>query len=157
MLDCFETGTELGIDCWPGYGSGFAELMTAPREPHIDVEAHGAITQLTDCRLQQRHRVVPQCIPENLVEYDAVFPKHALSVLRHLEAKPGGDNGAARPGFVFVVFPKKLECTSRNSRSLFFQAARCFAADGKAHAFHPVPHGTAKCDFTTSCTDGLSL
>jgi hypothetical protein len=47
------------------------ELMTAPREPHVEVEAHGAITLLTDRRLQQRHRMIPQGLPENLVEHDA--------------------------------------------------------------------------------------
>ena len=44
-----------------------------------------------------------------------------------------------------------------NSCSLLFQAACRFAADGKAHAFHPVPHGTAKCDFTTSGVDRLEF
>src|SRR5437868_1903598 len=108
MLDCLEPGAELRIDRRPRNGGRLAKLMATPCKPHINVETHGTVAQLADRRLQQRHWMVPECLPEHFVEDHAILPKRALAVLRHLEAKPRGNNRAAGPGFVFVVFPKKL-------------------------------------------------
>jgi hypothetical protein len=75
--------------------------------------------------------MIPQSLPEDLIEYDAILPERPLSVVWHLKAQPRGDDGATRPSLVFIVFPEEFECASRDSCCLLFQATCGFAANGK--------------------------
>src|SRR4051812_9288419 len=54
MLQLLEPAAELRVDGWPRDGRGLAQLVASPREPDVDVQAHGTVVQLPDRGLQQR-------------------------------------------------------------------------------------------------------
>ena len=113
--------------------------------------------KLADCGLKQRDGMVPECGEKHLIEDNSVLPKRALSAVLGVKSKAGSHNSAALEPVRAGVIPKEFKAAGGNSGGLFAQRAGRLAADGKAHTFHPIPHGPAQRHLATAGADGLCL
>ncbi len=69
-----EAGPELRMDRRLGNRRRLGQRMEPPRQPDVDVQRHGAVSQLANRGLLKRHGVTPERFPEDLVQDDAFLP-----------------------------------------------------------------------------------
>src|SRR4051794_13768097 len=64
---------ELLVQITPANPCSAVKMVQSECQPHVDVESCGAVLQLLDCCVLQRHRMTAQLVEKIAVEQDAIL------------------------------------------------------------------------------------
>jgi len=136
--------------------------MQAVGQPNVDIQCQRLLLELADGTFQQRHRMILKCCEKGFVQCYRILEKHALIVGFLTEKQPVADDApiaetVTSPPASVGGRPEKSDMAGGNPSRLITKRSSRLTPYGKAHAAHPIAHGSTKLDLPALRPDRLRL